>query len=363
MVALSNLATDQRLHKMAASLQALGYTPTLVGFNLGANTTWPAKSYLQTQFGRLPKRGPLLYLVANYKLLDHLWNDDADVFVANDIDVLPAAWLAAQLRRRKLVLDCHELYTELPSLQQRPFVRWVWQTIEQLLLPRADALITVNHLLANYFKERYGINAHVVYNYPLPQPSQVLPSVQQRLANKILIYQGSLQAGRGLELMLQTMSLLPDCTLWIVGDGPLYDSLRQQAQPLPNVRLWGAVPFADLPAITAQATVGLSLENGDALNLQYATPNKVYDYLAAGLPVVISNLPGLRSQTEPYQAGVVLHQHTPQALAQTVSQLLGDAQAYAALCAGAARAAQHYVWDAQTPVIGAAYAQALTGQR
>lgn len=357
LVALGNLATDQRLHKMAKSLQELGGLPMLVGFKLGSGPM-PERPYPTAHLPLWAQRGPLLYLEANLRLYWHLLWLQTDVVTANDIDILPAAWLAARLRRSRLVLDCHELFTELASLQHRPLARRMWQWVERLLLPCTDALITVNSFLADYFKRLYNADAHVVYNYPAaanPYPS----STEKRFAQKIMLYQGSLQADRGLELMCDAMPLLPGFTLWIVGGGPLASTLHIKYGNQPNIKLWGEVPMQGLPAITAQASFGLSLEPGNGLNQQYATPNKVYDYLAAGLPVVVNNLPGLRSQIAPYHAGIVLEDYTPLGLVQIIMPLFADYDAYSKLSAGAHRAAQQCQWQQQHHTIAAAYALAL----
>ncbi len=362
LVALNPLNTDRRLHRMANSLQRLGYAPALLGVCHADTPNLAARPYPTHRLRVAARSGWRLYAAVNMRLFAHLLFAKYDVLTANDLDVLPACYLAARIRRRPLVLDSHELFTEQPSLVQRPTTRRFWQWLEGLLLPRVRHHITVNVLLATYLHERYQIRPTVIYNWP---PLESRPETQNPAnarIQKILLYQGSLQEHRGIALMLEALLRLPGYTLWIVGSGPAQAALREWATLLHvtmQVKFWGEVDALALNAITVQATLGLSLEDDTGLNNRYATPNKVYDYLHAGLPVIVSSLPGHEHAAKEQGYARILTERNPHALATLVQEIVEDEKVYVALHQAALAAAKSYSWERQEAALAQVYADAL----
>ncbi len=361
LVVTNDLRTDQRLHKVCTTLVEGGYAPTLVGVLWADSPALPARPYPTLRVTLRTRRGPLFYAEANERLLGALLSLRPDVITANDLDTLLAARVAAVLLRRPLVYDAHEFYTEMGELRRRPWVRAVWRGLEALLYPSLRHVMTVDAGIAALYRQRYprSAEAAVVANLPLAHPApQPLPSAKGR----ILLYQGAVQAGRGLELALESLALLSDVRLWVVGDGYHRSALEQLAQQLgvsERVRWWGQLPFDELGAITPQATIGLSLETTLSANLAHSSPNKLYDYLQARLPVVVAPRPVHRRVVEQWGCGRVLSDETPEGLAAAVRFILNDSAAYAEAQAGAARAAEVLTWEAQAEVLLGVYARAL----
>lgn len=345
-VVISDLVTDQRVHKFNQTLASLGYDVTVWG--LARKHSLPLAKNLAYQAKRFRcwfQKGKLFYIEFQLRLLWILLWHRFDIVQANDLDTLLPAFVVAKLKRKKIIYDSHEYYTEVPELIDRPFTRMIWLTLEKMLVPKLPFALTVNHALANIYQKKYKIPFHAIYN--VPYLTEVVPSIEEILARKkILIYQGALNKGRGIELMIKAMSLLFDWELWIIGHGDLAESLKRQAQLHKNVRFMGVIPFQELAAYTNQARIGLSLEEDMGENYRVATPNKVFDYMHACVPMIVSDLPAMSELIHQTQVGFVLHERTPQALVKLILQL-HQPEIYAEKVKQCLRARIVYSWQNQ----------------
>lgn len=355
LVVTNDLIGDQRLHRIASTLQASGYEVMVLGRQKPNSRPLPTRPYRQHRL-RLPfGRGVAFYLSFNLALTWYLLRHPGQIITANDLDTLPGCFLAARLRGRRLVYDSHEYFTEVPELVGRPHIRRVWLTLERLLFPHLETIYTVNASLARLYHERYGKPVKVIRNLPFAR--EIAPKSQ---ASPIILYQGALNLGRGIELMIDAMAHLPEYTLWIVGSGDVEDELRTQAQLAPwrdHIVFHGFVPPEELALLTAQAGLGLSLEADLGANYHYASPNKVYDYLQARIPVLVSDLPEMRAVVETYRVGGILplDQRNPEALAEHIRQLMHDPARYASHSQAADRAARTLHWEAEREALLAIY--------
>ncbi len=357
----NDLSHDQRLHRVCTTLVEAGAAVTLVGRRKKDSQPLPPQAYTTVRH-KLPfERGKLFYLALMLRQLLYLLRSKADLFVANDLDTLLAVWLAARLRRKPFLYDAHEIFIEAPELVHRPRTRAVWARLEGWLLPRTPLMYTVNQSLADWYTQRYGLEARVVRNLPLPQPAPDTPASERA---PLLLYQGMVNLGRGVDLMIRSLHHLPHAwTLWVVGGGDVLNEIKTLAQTeglTERVRFWGPQPFAELPPITCQARIGLSLEEDRGLNYRNASPNKLVDYLQAGLGVVCADLPEMRRLVTTYGVGQVLHTRTPETLAQEilhVSDQLQDPDFQQAI----QNARQQLTWRAEQNALLDCYQTALAG--
>lgn len=362
----NDLSGDQRLHRIATTLHQAGGQVTLVGRRLPESLPLSERPYATVRL-RLPfRRGKFFYLSYNLAIL--LWGmlKPVDLWVANDLDTLLGGYLLRRLRRKPLIYDSHEYFTEVPELIDRPKTRAIWLRLERWLLPRLKHSYTVNHSLAQIYRRQYGLDMQVIRNLPFPRP--VPPQAEQK--QKVLLYQGSLNVGRGLELMIAAMAHLPEgYQLWIVGRGDIADQLPDlvaQHGVGERVKLWGFLPPEELHGLTPQASLGLSLEEDLGGNYHYASPNKVYDYVQAAVPVLVSDLPEMRRLVEEHEVGKVLpaQDRTASGLAACLAQMLeGDAERYAAWKQACRRAAQQLHWNREKERLLTIYEEALRQSR
>lgn len=315
----NDLSTDQRVHKVATTLSnKLGYEVLLVGRKL-RHSLPILRPYPTKRLKLLFTKGPMFYLFFNLRLLLFLLFKKVDIIVSNDLDTLPGCAIAAKIKRKKLFYDSHELFTEVPELIGRKRIQKIWEKLERRFVNRADKFYTVCKPIADIYSKKYNIKVEVVRNLPLKKQE-----VRHKKFDKpTLIYQGALNLGRGIDLMIETMLHLSYFQLIIVGKGDLEHDLKLKAKELrvQNIEFMGYVTFEELQKLTSKAHIGLSWEENLGLNYYYALPNKVFDYIQAEIPVLVSNLPGLKSIVGEYHVGEVLKSSSPIKIAQQVEQL------------------------------------------
>ncbi len=188
----------------------------------------------------------------------------------------------------------------------------------------------------------YKIPVKVIRNLPLKKKYEA-PIFQKN----ILLYQGALNIGRGLELMIDTMAYLPDYELLIIGKGDIENELKAQAKSSENVHFQGFVPPQALYKLTNQAKLGFSLEEDLGGNYHFASPNKLYDYIQAQIPCIASDLPEMRALVENFRTGEILlfSERSPENLAQKVRNICENAAKYATFQANCAQAAEILCWE------------------
>ena len=326
-VTVSNdLVTDQRVHKMCCTLIEMGYDLLLIGRKHGSQETL-YRDYATKRISMLFHRGFLFYAELNLRLFFLLLFTKKEVLFSNDLDTLIPNYFVAKLQRKELIFDSHELFSEIPELKHRKLIKQFWLTIERWILPKLTKVITVSDAIKKHYKNLYGIEAVVIRNLPLEKSvhQQSFPFPTEN--KNIILYQGAVNIGRGIELMLETIKLLDNCVLVIIGTGDIIEVLKQKvsSQTLENkVRFMGKVLPKDLKQFTPNATIGLSLEEDIGLNYRYALPNKLFDYIQAEVPVIVADLPEMKKLVETYQVGEILWERSPKSLAKLILKVISN---------------------------------------
>ncbi len=345
----NDLETDQRVHRIALTLLKSGATVCLVGRLLPNSSPLSPRPYATHRFRMIFHTGFLFYAFYNARLFLYLLFHPVSIMVSNDLDTLPACRLAAWLRRKKLAYDSHEYFTELPELVGRPMVKAFWKILERLLVTGLQHCYTVNASIASEYNRMYGIQMQVIKNFPLQkEPEPPAPASVSFPGKKILFYQGSLNKGRGLELAIDAMQWLQDCVLLIVGTGDIEHSLRRQVTEsgLENkVVFIGQVPLEKLHAYTRLAWLGLSLEEDLGLNYRYALPNKLFDYIQAGVPVLVSALPEMAALVRSLNIGTIVESRDPQLLAEQLKIIVQNTNVYDEWKKNLAPISSDFTWE------------------
>lgn len=332
---INDLITDQRLHRMADSLAEEGYQVRVVGRYLG--NPWPLNFRYNRvrRFRMIFRKGPLFYAFFNIRLLFYLlFVARPDLLIAIDLDTLWPNFLAAKIRSIPLIYDCHELFTEVPELIHRPGPRGVWTAIEKRLLPRLKFAMTVSDSIADYYFEKYHVAFVTLRNvsrYSTREKSQV--SVESENARMRIIYQGALNLGRGIELMIRSMVYLEGVELLIAGTGDIENDLQELSTSLglsDKVIFQGRIPVPELHRLTSSCKIGLSLEEDLGLSYRMSLPNKLFDYIQARILVICSDLPEMSGLVKKYKVGEVISKRHPKDLARQISTLLKRADKFEA---------------------------------
>jgi len=287
------------------------------------------RAYTVKRMRLLFNKGPLFYAEYNIRLFLLILFKRADLYFANDLDTLLAMFLVSKIKGKSLVYDSHEYYIEVPELVGRPLVKKVWQRIEKSIFPKVQAAITVNDSIAALYEQQYKRTVHVIRNvssYKVPvhikKQDLQLPEVP------IIILQGAgINMHRGAEEMVQAMQYLENILLLIIGSGDVIPMLKKSVETLQlqqKVKFINKLPAHELAQYTAVATIGLSLDKDTNLNYRFSLPNKLFDYIQARVPVLVSALPEVEKIVRTYAIGEVLEQHTPEHIAYKIKMMLQD---------------------------------------
>lgn len=353
-MAVSNdLLTDQRVMRHVGALREAGYEVTTVcrtdlpvrwqrGWRFYAAFNWRLWRKLRESVNVL-MRECVSADAANTNAITQSRDNAMPIIVwANDTDSLPGCWLAARGRCR-LVMDAHELFPEVPEIQDKPLVKWVWRTIERWLMPKCDALLTVSQGIADYYKDRYGVEMTVVRNLSSGQWSvasgqrggshcrvSILSTDHCPLTT--LLYAGKVNVGRGVDWAIDALEWLPGCRLVVAGDGDLLEAMKAYAAEKPwadRVVFTGRLMPEEMTALEAKADVGLVMLEDKGLSYHYALPNRVGAFVQAGVPMVVSDLPEMARVVRTYGVGEVIdelgvksYELRVKALAEAVERVL-----------------------------------------
>ena len=319
----NDLVTDQRVGKTCAVLTEMGFKVLLVGRKLKKSNSIQ-REYEVKRFRLLFNKGFLFYAEYNLRLFFFLLFSKKNLLFSNDLDTLVPNYLISKIQKKKLIFDSHELFSEIPELENRKRVKNFWLAIEKKIIPKLKNIITVSDSIKEHYQSLYGVNVSVVRNIPENKKVIQTPFDFDTHGKKIILYQGSVNVGRGLELMIDTMHLLEDYILVIIGDGDISTKLIEKVNTLDLkncVKFLGRINPDELKNLTPNTTVGMSLEEDLGLNYRYALPNKIFDYIHAEVPMVVSNLPEMKAIIKKYAIGEVLIDRTPISLASTIKTM------------------------------------------
>jgi len=386
MLVRNDVRTDYRVLKEAGSAARAGYEVTVVGMN----TYGPLEREQRDGFEIVrvpvePARTPWgkinnLFVRTLRRMADYAAGLEAAVYHAHDSDcILPAAMAARRVPGAKLIYDAHEVgfWGFRESFSSYPFklpgIQYGWSLLnDRIVRDEVDAVITVNQPLAEVQAEHYGIpTPRVVMNCP-PRYSvnpDAKPLLARRLgidpATPIAIAQGMYTVGRGdyppLEMTVRCAPLLDHGAVVViignVGSADAWAPLRELAgRPEYAGRVFILPPArpTELLDYTAGARVGLIPFNLSGL-ARYALPNKLFEYMATGLPIISPDLPVIRGIIEAYGCGILCDFASPESVAAAINGLLADPERYAAMAAASLRAAEEYNWETQEQVLVGLY--------
>ena len=328
----NDLTSEQRVHKVCLFLQKIGFDVTLVGRLRRKSLALEKRPYKTKRLFLIFEKGPLFYAEYNLRLFFYLLFHRVNVLVANDLDTLLANYIISQFKNSKLVYDSHEYFTEVPELEGRRFAKFFWKRIEQWIFPKLKNVYTVNESIAKLYKDEYGVAAKVVRNFPIKiESSNTISKTKKELSipdnKKIVLYQGSVNVDRGLIEAVEAMQFVSDAIPIIIGDGDVIEQVKEKSHKLnldEKIIFRNKVPFNELKNYTLHADIGISLDKDTNINYKFSLPNKIFDYLHVGIPVLASNLIEIKKIFSVYEIGVMIENHDPKHIAEKIYFILNN---------------------------------------
>jgi glycosyltransferase involved in cell wall biosynthesis len=327
----NDLTCDKRVDRTCKTLAGLGFDVLLIGRRKTDSATLQPRIYSTQRIRLLFEKGFLFYSEFNFRLFFQLLFKKADLFIANDLDTLLPNYLVSLIRRKPLVYDSHEYFTGVPELEGRNFVKKVWKSIERFIFPKLKSVITVNDSIASLYLEEYKKEITVIRNIPEAANFEVLKTRTELglpQDKKIVIFQGAgINIDRGGEEAVLSMKYVQNAILLVIGGGDAIDNLKKLSSENDlgeKVIFIPKLPFDKLYEYTVNADLGLTLDKDTNINYRFSLPNKLFDYIHAGIPVLASNLVEIRKIIEEYDIGCIAESHDPEKIAEKITFMLSD---------------------------------------
>lgn len=285
------------------------------------------------------------------RMIAKAYRSKYDIYHANDLNTLPQAYIASKWRlsRKKLVYDSHEVQTSRTGYNPKTIKR-----VESFFIKKIDTMIVENDTRAEFNEKLYGFYPNVLHNYPFINQSSINEKIDlHSLLNlptdeKILLYQGGIQVGRGLDKIVQAVPMFNEGIVVFIGDGKIKPTLMKMVEDMnleDKVKFIPKVPLADLPKYTKSAYIGFQVLNNICFNHYSASSNKLFEYMMAGVPVVACDFPEIKRVVEGDKTGICIDSHNPEEIAKAVNQLLSDEMLRNQLSRNSIKASFKYNWE------------------
>lgn len=341
----NDLSYDQRMIRICSSLAGAGYEVWLVGREKSGSVALKEQVFHQKRLNCWFEKGKFFYIEYNIRLLFFLLFSSFDIINSVDLDTLLPGFIISRLKGKPLVYDAHEYFTEVPEVVRRPRIQKLWEGLARFILPKLRHAYTVGPELAKLMGEKYELHFEVIRNLPYSTPPA---DIKPQTAPKVILYQGVLNEGRGLEYAIEAMKKLEDMELWLAGEGDLSQQLRTQVDQMQlteKVKFLGYLPPEGLARITPQAFLGLNLLENKGLSYYYSLANKCFDYIQAGVPSLQMDFPEYRALNEEYGTFMLLKTLSPSSIIDAIQLLAENLDNYHRLQRNCVKAREQLNWE------------------
>lgn len=349
----NDIVTDQRVLKVIDELIDSGADVTVIGRELPWSLEMESGRFRVVRYRMLFKRGFLFYKFFNIRLLFTLIRNRCDILISNDLDTLLPNYIVSKLRAIPLVYDAHEYFTGVPELESRPLVKNIWKYIERLTLPGIEHMMTVNDSIAMLYKEEYGVNPVVIRNFSRSWKGEIESRKELGIEGEdlVCIIQGTgLNLGRGGVELIDAISGMSGTHLVVLGRG---DQIRRMKERVLELGIINQVTFLpvmrweEMMGYTAMADVGLSLDNSECINYSNSLPNKIFDYMSAGIAIIATNLFEVSAVINDSACGILINKPDPAQIKNAIERFRDDRIFLAECKKRSAGEASKYQWESE----------------
>ncbi len=276
---------------------------------------------------------------------------NADIYHSNDLNTIPQGYICSRIKRKPLVYDSHEVQTSRTGYNPK-----ITKFFEGFFVKRVDEMIMTTHTRANYTKDLYNINKpKVIHNYPFYSGKESISKKKDiheicdiDRNEPILLYQGGIQSGRGLENIVKSIPMIKRGVVVFIGDGRIKPQIKKLVSDMglnDRVRFIDKVPVDELKYYTASAYLGFQVLNNVCFNHYSALSNKLFEYIMGEVPVVACDFPEIKKVVTESNIGVCVDSSSPKSIAEAVNLLLNDHVLYSKLKLNCKDAKENYNWS------------------
>lgn len=286
--------------------------------------------------------------INQYKIFKKIVSLKPEVIHANDLEAAIPSFFAAKRIGAKIVYDSHELFVEqILSGGKKSLAYYYYYYFERFIIKRVDVLTCVSHSAAEYFKEKYNVKPIVVTNC-LKKINIDLHNITKHDKFEV-VNQGLFYEGRGYDVMVEAAKQINnDSVLFVLrGEGKLEQELKNEVNQngLNNVFFDKLAPVDKIAETDAKSHVGVAITEPRNLNFSLSVSNKLFEYAAAGLPVIMSNIPEHVYLNTKYNFGIIIPDNSAKSLVEAISKLYNDDKLYNLLSTNALKMSQEVNWE------------------
>jgi glycosyltransferase involved in cell wall biosynthesis len=354
MLVCSYLPVDPRVEREAKALVASGFEVTVICPEWSPPAPVPDWGPHIT-IRIIPSNGPLHYFdqyfpyVYDERLLEAALAEDAWAYHGHDLNTALPALVAAMKKRVPCVCDFHEWYAENVTFNWTTRVyephpkmkRRIYELLEYVAIHSASKVVTVCESIAELLEKQYRSRQKIEVIRNIPHlnrgnsvtrwfPMDIRSELGLPRETRVLLYQGGVGPSRNLEPIIRAMAYVKSAVFVIRGPaidafGAGYKKLAEECGCGDRVFWLPPVPASDVVLEARSADIGIwTLLSNVGLNFKLALPNKVFEYLAAGVPLLVADLPEARRIVDRYQVGLAFDPEDPRAIADAINRLADD---------------------------------------
>lgn len=332
MMVTNPCVNDARVLKEATTLSENGFNVVILAIlGDGLSPYQKTKSFSIKRIHRIFKPNSFLGKL-EFSLKFSIFGivEKADIYHAHDLSTLLESFIASKINRAKIVYDSHELY--ISNYGKKSIGTTLYSILEKALIKNVQQVITVNDHIGDVLFSRYNLrkNPVIVMNSPKLNDSNLASN--DRIINtdqNIILYQGTMQKGRGLNNLILAMNYLSDdYFLLMVGDGNIRKELEDLSCDNPNIRFTGMISLHELSRYTKCADLGVILFENESWNNYYASPNKLFEYIHSEIPILAPNYPFIENIINTYKVGCLIENIDPETIAESIKSIFADNNLY-----------------------------------
>ena len=238
-----------------------------------------------------------------------------DLIIASDLySMIPVA-KTKKYHNAKIIYDSRELYTKLAGLKNKPIIQKIWSYYEKKYINQIDCTLVTAEIDKNYLLKLYkNLNIKIIRNLPSnnfinPKSIDLKAILCINKKDNILIYQGKFHEGRGIRFVIECIQKIENIVLVLIGDGPMkiqYIKTAKKYKLEDKIFFIDAVPYKNLSQFSADSYIGISMIQPISKSYENALPNKLFEYAAAGIPTICSDLTAMKKMINQYKSGIAI---------------------------------------------------------
>ncbi|MGL5901407.1 MAG: glycosyltransferase [Cetobacterium sp.] len=285
-----------------------------------------------------------------------------DVYHSNDLNTLPQGWICAKILKKnaKLIYDSHEVQTSRTGYKGKKYYY-----LEKFLIKKVDRMIMTTKTRVDYTRKLYGIESEIVHNYPfyndevkLKDTTNIYQKLDLSNDEPILLYQGGIQEGRGLENIIKASLKFKRGVVVFIGDGKIKPKLQRMVNENSlgeRIKFLDKVPVEELSYYTSQAYLGFQVLQNVCFNHYSALSNKLFEYIMSEVPIVACDFPEIKKIVEKEKVGISINASNPDNIASAVNYILDNPKIREEMSKRCKEAKKIYNWKNEKKVFISIY--------